>query len=37
VERLGEMVGEDRVYLTSEQGTIELTTDGKRLWVRTDK
>ena len=37
VERLGEMVGEDRVYLTSEQGTIELTTDGKRLWVRTER
>ncbi|TET13589.1 MAG: DNA internalization-related competence protein ComEC/Rec2 [Dehalococcoidia bacterium] len=37
VERLGEMVGEDSVYLTSQQGTIELITDGKRLWVRTER
>ncbi len=37
VERLGEMVGEDNLYLTSEQGTIELITDGKRLWVRTER
>jgi len=32
-----EMVGEDKVYLTSEQGTIELITDGERLWVRTER
>jgi len=37
VERLGEMIGEDNVYLTSEQGTIELITDGKRLWLRTER
>jgi len=37
VERLVEMVGEDNVYLTSEQGTIELTTDGNRLWVRMER
>lgn len=37
VERLVEMVGEDNVYLTSERGTIELITDGQRLWLRTEK
>ena len=35
VERLSEVVGEDGLYLTSEHGTIELVTDGGRLWVRT--
>ena len=35
--RLTERVGEDRVYLTSEQGTITFTTDGKRLWVKTER
>jgi competence protein ComEC len=34
VERLEEKLGEDRVYLTSEDGTIEFITDGERLWVR---
>jgi len=37
VERLVEKVGEDRVYLTSQQGTIEFITDGNRLWVRTER
>ncbi len=37
VERLGEVVGEDNVYLTSQHGTIELISDGERLWVRTEK
>ena len=37
VERLREMVGEDSIYLTSEQGTIELITDGDRLWARTER
>ena len=37
VERLEEMVGQDNVYLTSEQDTIELITDGESLWLRTEK
>ena len=36
VERLMELVGEDNLYLTSEHGTIELITDGERLWVQTE-
>ena len=36
VERLIDRVGEDNVYRTDEDGTIELTTDGERLWVKTD-
>ena len=35
--RLTEGLGDDRVYLTSEQGTITFTTDGKRLWVDTER
>ncbi len=35
--RLADAVGEDSVYLTSGQGTIELTTDGERLWVRSER
>jgi competence protein ComEC len=37
LDRLGEEVGEDGIYLTSEHGTIELITDGDRLWVRTER
>ena len=37
VERLMAMVGEDKVYLTSGQGTIELITDGERLWVKMER
>lgn len=33
IARLEDRLGEDRVYLTSEDGTIELATDGERLWV----
>ena len=36
VGRLIEAVGEDNLYLTSEHGTIELITDGERLWVKTE-
>jgi competence protein ComEC len=36
VERLEEKLGQDRVYLTSEDGTIEFITDGERLWVRVE-
>jgi len=35
--RLSERLGEDRVYLTSESGTITFTTDGQRLWVETER
>ncbi|MGB2800351.1 MAG: MBL fold metallo-hydrolase [Dehalococcoidia bacterium] len=35
--RLTERLGDDRVYLTSESGTITFTTDGKRLWVETGR
>jgi competence protein ComEC len=37
VERLVQVVGEDNLYLTSEHGTIELITDGTRLWVKTER
>jgi beta-lactamase superfamily II metal-dependent hydrolase len=37
VERLTEIVGGDNLYLTSEHGTIELITDGERLWVQTER
>jgi len=33
VERLIDRLGEDNVYRTDEDGTIELITDGERLWV----
>ena len=36
VERLIDRLGEDNVYRTDEDGTIELITDGDRLWVRKD-
>jgi len=36
VQRLRERLSE-RVYLTSEKGTIDLFTDGKRLWLKTEK
>jgi competence protein ComEC len=34
VERLIDRLGEDNVYRTDEDGTIELITDGERLWLR---
>ncbi len=37
MERLTEIVGEDKIDLTSESGTLEFTTDGERLWVKTGK
>jgi len=37
MERLTEILDEDKIYLTSESGTIEFTTDGERLWVEVDK
>ena len=35
--RLTERLGDGRVYLTSESGTITFTTDGKHLWVETGR
>ncbi|HEX78393.1 MAG TPA: DNA internalization-related competence protein ComEC/Rec2 [Dehalococcoidia bacterium] len=37
MERLETEPGEGQVYLTPEHGTIELITDGERLWVETEK
>jgi competence protein ComEC len=36
VERLIERLGEDNIYRTDEDGTIEFITDGEQLWVQTD-
>jgi hypothetical protein len=33
VERLIDRLGEDNVYRTDQDGTIEFITDGERLWV----
>ena len=35
--RLEAMPGEVRTYLTAERGDIEFVTDGKRLWVKTER
>jgi len=37
MERLTEIVGKDKIYLTAESGTIEFTTDGERLWVEVER
>jgi len=37
VERLEDWVGSDNVYGTNWHRTIELITDGEKLWVRTDR
>ena len=36
VDRLIDQLGEENVYRTDRNGTIEFVTDGERLWVRTD-
>ena len=36
LERLIDRLGEHNVYRTDEDGTIELITDGERLWVKAD-
>jgi len=33
LERLADRLSEDNVYRTDRGGTIELVTDGERLWV----
>ena len=35
--RRAAMPGESRTYVTAERGAIEFTTDGERLWVRTER
>ena len=35
--RLGQEVGVKNIYRTDQQGTIEFITDGRRLWVRTQR
>ena len=37
VERLREVVDDDMLFLTAERGTVEFITDGKTLWVRTER
>jgi len=37
VERLIDRLGEDNVYRTDEDGTIEFITDGEKLWVRLEE
>ncbi len=37
VERLVDRLGADKVYLTSENGTIEFITAGEKLWVRVER
>jgi competence protein ComEC len=36
MERLIDRLGEDNVYRTDEDGTIEFITDGEKLWVRIE-
>ena len=36
-ERLIGRLGEDNVYRTDENGTIEFITDGQKLWLRTEE
>ncbi|MFC2048271.1 ComEC/Rec2 family competence protein [Chloroflexota bacterium] len=37
VERLIEKVGSENIYRTDKHDTIEFMTDGKRLWMRSEK
>ncbi len=37
IARLDEMPGRELTYLTSEHGDVEFTTDGQRLWVKTQR
>jgi competence protein ComEC len=36
MSRLTESLGRDNLYLTAERGSIELITDGHRLWLNTE-
>jgi len=37
VERLIDRLGKDSVYRTDKYGTIEVITDGEKLWIQTEK
>jgi len=37
VASLTERLGEDNVYRTDQDGTIEFITDGEKLWVKAEK
>ena len=37
VERLESAEGKEMLFVTAEQGTVEVTTDGRRLWVATER
>jgi competence protein ComEC len=37
VERLEEKTGQENIFRTDKQGTIEFITDGERLWVRVER
>ena len=35
IDRLEKLVGQDGLYMTALHGTVEITTDGRSLWVKT--
>jgi hypothetical protein len=37
LERLRDMVGEENIYRTDRDGTVEFITDGERLWLKTER
>ncbi len=37
VDRLEGKTGEDGLYVTSEDGSIEFITNGNKLWIKTEK
>ncbi|MBA7708817.1 ComE operon protein 3 [subsurface metagenome] len=37
MERLKEKLGQENIYRTDEQGTIEFITNGERLWVKVER
>jgi competence protein ComEC len=37
LERLRDTVGEDDIYRTDQDGTVEFITDGERLWLETER
>ncbi|MFC1949519.1 DNA internalization-related competence protein ComEC/Rec2 [Chloroflexota bacterium] len=37
IDRLEAKLGEENIYRTDENGTIEFTTDGERLWVEVER
>ena len=37
MQRLTDTVGADKIYRTDLVGTVEFTTNGERLWVKTER